>query len=824
MKRKIYLIILAFMLAVSSILFAACGKGSSSLPVVNSDEDITITQQVTVPPTEYNPKKSVYATIGRLSKFSTYKSTSTGTSVASVGLFDYVQQTDCVTIKHGDEFYSESNSSSKLVSVRHEAFAKGDNIAYRINGGEISNSSALAYKEVYGVTPDKLLSGHVFNDETIIYAKTAATGDGNYEIEIVLDKNKGNVLLFKQMKEFGGLNGYPVFTDDTVFTLTIKRDYTPVKFSYKSKYNVNVAVIGSLPCEENNEVIFSDFNEDVAIPDTEDFNAAMAMAPSEVKPSEEKPADENREKIVSALLKADLVRGVALSGIVSVNGFELPLKLGARADLDKIVNDENADVLSLADFTLSLGAYEKSFSVTYHDRKVFVNLGDRRFVKDVFTDENVSAAISALPEIIKGVDVSSMISVKKTDDLYEIRLNDLKVEVTIKTILKQLGLMGENSKAFDLSLGLYIPGDRVGVISFNLTTDVIDVRAKLNLSDEKFSLPNLDDYYAEPQILRAGADVALTLDLPDLGKFGATAQTFMSYDLTKENFAEAFKAEINVALDEEFKKLIADKSRVAGDLSPILKLAAEGDSLNLICANGKVLFVIMKNGAPVFAKNLTPGEYEFDADSLSDELTDLFDNIFVYPIADVGKTKSDDGKTVSYYVTAYNVNIGQGEEFVPGEDYETFELLRLDMKLKSAADYVFGWDADKIYVDAVAAEEVINMTEAVKTPIADIDYKQRVLEAEAAYENLTDSQKSLVYNAPDTDYYFELVRKGNALLEEVSAFAAAVAIDDAETLGEKFAKLSPDQVEFLKKYYPAEFAAYNEKISATEPNEQETVG
>ena len=58
----------------------------------------------------------------------------------------------------------------------------------------------------------------------------------------------------------------------------------------------------------------------------------------------------------------------------------------------------------------------------------------------------------------------------------------------------------------------------------------------------------------------------------------------------------------------------------------------------------------------------------------------------------------------------------------------------------------------------------------------------------------------------------------------VSAFAAAVAVDDAETLGEKFAKLSPDQVEFLKKYYPAEFAAYNEKISATEPNEQETIG
>lgn len=712
MRKKIYLIILALMLALSSVLFAGCDIGSA-LPDVSSDTDRMITQQVTVPPTEYNPKKAVYATIGRLSKYSTYKATSSGTSVAAVsGLFDYVQKTDCVTIKHGDEFYSESNSSSKFVSVKHEAFAKGDNIAYRIDGGKISNSSALAYKEVYGVTPDKLLSGHVFNDETIMYAKATETEDGNYEIEIVLDKDKGNVLLFKQMKEFGGLNGYPVFTDDTVFTLTITGDYTPVKFSYTSKYNVNITMLGSLPCEENNEVIFSDFNKEVEIPDTEAFNAAMSTTPSEVKPSEEKPADANSEKIVSALLKADFVRGISLGGIVSVNGVEMPLKLGARADLDKIMNDENADVLSLADFTVSLGIYENSLSVTYHDRKVYVKLGDMRLVKDVFDGDEISSAISALPDLIKGADVSSKISVKKTDDLYEIRLNDLMLEVTIKNMLKQLGLMGDGANAaFDLSLGLYIPSDRIGVVSFNLTTDVIDIRAKMNLSDEKFSLPNLDDYYPEPQILRAGAEATLTLDLPDIGKLGATATAFVSYDLTKQNFADAFKAEINVVLDDEFKRFLAEKGEADGDLSPILKLAANSDSLNVICANGKVVFVIMKGGERVYAKNLTRGEYDFGTDPLTDELVDLIGEIFVYPVADVGATKSDDGKTISVYVNAYNVNIAQGDEFFPDEDYETFEMVRLDIKFKSAAHYVFGWNIDEIYAEAVAAGKTTETTE-----------------------------------------------------------------------------------------------------------------
>lgn len=55
MRKKIYLIILTLVLAVTSTLFAGCG--GSALPNVNSDEDRIITQQVTVPPTEYNAKK-----------------------------------------------------------------------------------------------------------------------------------------------------------------------------------------------------------------------------------------------------------------------------------------------------------------------------------------------------------------------------------------------------------------------------------------------------------------------------------------------------------------------------------------------------------------------------------------------------------------------------------------------------------------------------------------------------------------------------------------------------------------------------------------------
>ncbi len=214
--------------------------------------------------------------------------------------------------------------------------------------------------------------------------------------------------------------------------------------------------------------------------------------------------------------------------------------------------------------------------------------------------------------------------------------------------------------------------------------------------------------------MRAGAEAALTLDLPDIGKLGATITAFASYDLTKASFADAFKAEINVVLDDEFKRFLAEKGEADGDLSPILKLAAESDSLNVICANGKVVFVIMKGGERVYAKNLTPEEYDFGTDPLTDELVDLIGETFVYPVADVGATKSDDGKTVSVYVNAYNVNIAQGDEFIPDEDYETFEMVRLDIKFRSAVHYVFGWNIDEIYAEAVAAGETIETPEELR--------------------------------------------------------------------------------------------------------------
>lgn len=870
MKRKILNAALAIVFVLSLALFAACSQGSSSIPEVESDKDMIITD-VSVKPDEYDAKNAVYAAIGRLTELSTYKTTSTGTSVASVaGLFNYVQQTDCTSVKHGEEFYNDSKSVSRFVSVRHESFAKGDNVAYRVDGGNITNASAVAYKEVFGVTPDKLLSGHVFNDETIVYAEYLGENSGEYSFKIVLDRDKGNVLLYKQMKEFGGLNGYPEFTDNTVLTLTVKEDYTPVRFSYTSKYIVNVSVLGNLPCEEHNEVVFSDINGEVSIPDTEAFNAAMSSTPSEVRPSEDKPVDKNREKIVAALLKADLIRGVALTGTINYNNVELPVKINARADIDAIMNDENADILSLIDMKVSLGAYEDSLSVLYHDRKVYVNLADKKFVIDLPLDDSSADVIGTLPSTIKNADFSSMFKVIENGETYTVKLNNVVAETVIKSVLQSAGLAGDNvDSEFDLSLDLYIPSDRVGTISVSLKTDLVSCGAKFNLSDEKFVLPSLEDYTPDPQILRFGADINL-----DACGFNIGATAYFSYDITKVNPTEAFKAELNITVDSSLKFMLSMAGSMSPDLPDWVVALGKADDANIVFENGKLLLVMRANGSPFYCKDLTPaagdssdGNGEESNDGLSfdvetikeivwaaiegkvadktysvavkDELMPLINTIWAQvpelimtsggqtagvlvgamigkPLAAVGIEISEENKNLVVYIDAYDVTVGGGDVYIEGREYSVSRLIELTLSLNSAKDYSFGWNTSAIYADLERAEPVILAVNEIKNVSMSADYRSKVTAAKAAYDALTDSERALVHNVSGADYFDGLIAKSNALVSDVDAFAAGAETKTISALNSAYNKFTAEQLEYLESAHAEELAVYYSRRGESE--------
>lgn len=278
MKKKrtlaVILAIAAVIIAVFSVmLFADCG---TEVPPPVPGEDTVITK-IKEQPDKTAPENAVFAAIGRLKDAKSYKSETVGTTVASISILNikYTQQITGMTIKNENGFFVSSGSVSAFVSVLHEAFYKDGKTAYRNDGKEIIATNKAAYADIYGVSPDKLLSNHVYNQETIVKAEYSGEENGLYTFIIELDKEKGNALLYKQMKEFGGLKNYPVFTENTVLTLTIKSNYDPVSLSYTSKYTIYKAALGELPCTETETIVFSGINENLSSSEESVFLSAM---------------------------------------------------------------------------------------------------------------------------------------------------------------------------------------------------------------------------------------------------------------------------------------------------------------------------------------------------------------------------------------------------------------------------------------------------------------------------------------------------------------------------------------------------------------------
>ena len=589
MKRKFLLIVLSVIAALSFTLFAAgCSNGNGEVPSTIAGED-TLMTSVKTNPKDTDPITAVFAALGKLNGYSTYESESYGTSVAEKGFITYTQKSVGKNIKHGDEFYTESVSNSTFVNVRHEAFTKNDNVAYRIDGGTIKNSTATNYKDVYGVTPAKLLTGHIFNGETIIYAKFAGEKDGLYTFEVVLEKDKANALLSRQMKNFGNLNGHPSFTANTIVTLALKSDFTPVSVAYESRYAVSVAVLGSVDCVENNEVKFKNFNESNSIPDTEAFNTAIGSSPSEVKPSKETTVDENGEKIMSALLNADMERGVSLNGNVAVNGITLPVKIQLAANVNEILagNAQAAQAIK-AKITVA-----NVLSAIYSDNKVYIDFAGLKFFVEV-----PDLPIEDLAKL-GSVDINKYIKTENDGDgTYKITLPNF-VNATVYAVLNELGLASDNGyKDFVLALSLYIPRERIGVIAFDLKTDIISASFAFNLSDEKLVLPeNFDDYSDTEINFGMSGKIAVNLSSFSSEPYIIDADVAVTYDITELNPISALKAEAKIVLDDNIKELLNMLPFITA-MMPDVKLPgwlfslSSANSITLLYENGKMFFIL----------------------------------------------------------------------------------------------------------------------------------------------------------------------------------------------------------------------------------------
>lgn len=216
-------------------------------------------------PNENNPKDVIYYCLWKLKHVNSFKKESRNEVISKVLFANYKQETKETLLKNNDKFYNYVNTSSTFVKLIHQAFYYNGKVIYQNDSNDYIVESSDKYDDIYGFSPNKLLSGQVFNDDSIIETSFEGYDDNKYTLKIILDKDYANVLIKKRMKEFGSLNNLPEFIENTTFTLVIDNNYLPITYNYVSKYKVEMPILGKITCIENNKAKYSSFNENVDI-------------------------------------------------------------------------------------------------------------------------------------------------------------------------------------------------------------------------------------------------------------------------------------------------------------------------------------------------------------------------------------------------------------------------------------------------------------------------------------------------------------------------------------------------------------------------------
>ena len=199
----------------------------------------------------------------KVSEYKSYKAVTKGSTKASVLFVSYDQSIDVTLIK-SEYTYLKNESHSDLVNTVHEAYFHQDNVAYHDNGGEYAVSTLDEYLDKYGVYPlDPAIEGYLCNEDCITSVESLESTDG-YAFKITFDNEKATNNVRIQMKAFGNLDDYPVFSS-IVINVYVKEDMTPDHLEVAADYKAKMFI--ETDCHQEYRVDFSDFNQDIEIPE-----------------------------------------------------------------------------------------------------------------------------------------------------------------------------------------------------------------------------------------------------------------------------------------------------------------------------------------------------------------------------------------------------------------------------------------------------------------------------------------------------------------------------------------------------------------------------
>ena len=839
------------------------------MPEVKKGED-TIVKNLTSTPDKYDAETSIFASLGKLDDYKTYKKESNGKTTTNKDGNNYIQETSCSFIKNDNEYYTDSTSKSNYIDIEHESFYKNNKVAYRDKSNQkILNTTYDNYQEIYGVTPIKLLSGQIFNQETIINAKLISKNNNEYTYFITLDKTLSNALLVYQMKKFGNLDTYPVFTNDTEFTLTMKKDFTPISYSYIAKYNISNATLGDLECVEELNASFSKFNEQVTIPDTELFNKAINETPTIIDPGEIDDSDDENQPLIDALLDLDLQNGIALTGNANINNFILPIKLNLKIDLKKLLQEGTNDIANNIDATFYVISSLGNINVIYHENKLYVNLLDNKVVFSLpEANEDNSTSIK---EILSYFNLN-----KISEDKYNLSLSDKGIDL-IYNKLNEIGLINEEDKStLSMNATITLLNNKINRIELKSTIKNINISFDTYVIEEKYVLPSLDGYISKINIFK---EFTLNSDNNTLAN-AISGNFYFTYNTEITNIKEAFKLEINLTISDSIKTLLNLASSLSSDIPEWLNPISKADSINLLLENGHLYLIALNGENANFIK-----EFELDnslpnIDNLNiEELIQLLLKIFKINFVDnyISLSLSDEiinqvrsywiqipkliidklGSTIGallpsmldLYKPLENIyikinlknndftfdlklfDITSTNVYNSKLNYETFSLINLTVLDLTNDTYQYSWDLNNYLPYEEQAklirEEIINLKNNYSLKE---EYLNELKNFKTKYDNLDTKVKSLVYNGEIKTIFStkpivdSLISDYNTQKKNVDNFAnnAKISIYSLSLLNKTFNKFNEAQMNYLNEAYNKEKEIYlarrieNEKTNANE--------
>lgn len=209
----------------------------------------------------------------KLSTFDRYKAITKGSTIAKV-LFIETEQSIDVTVLRDEYSYLKNESHSNIVNTVHESYYHEKEALYRdALDGEYTLSSIDDYLNIYGTYPfDSALEGYSLSHDAILSVTREKVGESyKFHIDFDVEKSTNNVKI--QMKKFGALDDYPVFSS-IAMDLYVNDDFSPIKLDLESHYKAKK--IMESDCTQKYTVTYSDFNGTINIPNLDNIKGKFS--------------------------------------------------------------------------------------------------------------------------------------------------------------------------------------------------------------------------------------------------------------------------------------------------------------------------------------------------------------------------------------------------------------------------------------------------------------------------------------------------------------------------------------------------------------------